>query len=102
MWNYCKYILLPIFFLSLHWLFLRFYVYYCSPDGIIGYLSSYLTVASPICIFILSLIEKSSNMYLNAWIFITITSIGLLKICYKYFTDNTLISKKIDMNKKLN
>jgi len=27
-------------------------------------------------------------MYLNAWIFLTISGIGILKYCYNYFTDN--------------
>jgi hypothetical protein len=94
MWNYFKYILLPIFFLSFHWLCLRFYLYYCSPDGFAGYLSSYITTASPICIFTLVLIEKSSNMYLNAWIFLSISGIGMLKYCYNYFTDNKSLHQK--------
>jgi len=95
-WKYLKYILLPIFFLSFHWISLRFYIYYCSPDGFSGYLSSYLTTASPICIFSLVLIEKSSNMYLNAWIFLTISSIGMLKYLYNYFTDSRAIKYKVN------
>jgi hypothetical protein len=59
MWNFCKYFLLPIIFLTFHWVFIRLYIYYCASDGILGYFSSYLTTASPICIFILSLIEKT-------------------------------------------
>jgi hypothetical protein len=94
MWNFCKYFLLPIIFLTFHWVFIRLYIYYCASDGILGYFSSYLTTASPICIFILSLIEKSSNMYLNIWIYLSISSVGILKLCYNYFTNNTLSTQK--------
>ena len=95
MWNYLKYILLPIFFVSFHWLSVRFYLFYCSPDGISGYLSSYLTTASPVCIYALTLMEKSSSLYLTGWIFLTMGSVGVLKSGLNYLTDSRTLKYKL-------
>jgi hypothetical protein len=93
--NYLKYLLLPIFFASFHWLSVRFYITFCVPSGINGYIMSYLTTASPICIYTLTLMEKSSNMYLTGWIFLSMASVGLLKQCYNYLTDEKPIKLRI-------
>lgn len=64
--NY-NYIFFPIFILSVHWLGVRFYSEFCSPPDFYGYITSYFTVASPTCIYVLQMIEKTSNIYNVIW-----------------------------------
>ena len=66
LFNY-NYILFPIFILSIHWIGVRFYSEFCVPPNFYGYISSYFTVASPTCIYILQIIDKTSNIYNVLW-----------------------------------
>lgn len=81
------YISLPFILVSLHWFLVRFYSLVCVPDTFYGYLTSYLTTASPICVYSLTLIEKTSSLYLSSWVFLTISSIGIIKDIYKKITE---------------
>jgi hypothetical protein len=58
-----NYILFPIFIISIHWVAVRFYSEFCVPPEFYGYIASYFTVASPTCIYVLHIIEKTSNVY---------------------------------------
>jgi len=77
------YLSLPFFLVSIHWLLVRFYANICVPETFYGYLTTYLTTASPICVYSLTLIEKTSSLYLSSWVFLTVSSIGLLKEIYR-------------------
>ena len=81
------YISLPFLLITAHWSLVRFYALICVPDTFYGYLTSYLTTASPICVYSLSLIEKTSSLYLSSWVFLTISSIGMFKSIYKKITE---------------
>lgn len=78
------YIGLPFLLGSFHWLSVRFYADVCVPDTLTGYLWSFLTTSSPLCVFVLTLIEKTSSLYLSSWIFLTMGSVELLKYLYNY------------------
>ena len=85
------YIGLPFILVSLHWLLVRFYAVVCVPETFAGYLWSFLSTASPICVYVLTLIEKTSSLYLSSWIFLTMGSIGLLKYTYNYLNQSNEI-----------
>lgn len=82
-----KYLLFPIFILSLHWLSVKFYSTYCTPDNFIGYLISYLTTSNPVCIYTIKVIEKTSNIYFTIWSFFSMYTINILIQSYKNLFD---------------
>jgi hypothetical protein len=78
-----KYLLFPVFILSLHWLAVKFYNTYCAPDNLIGYLMTYLTTANPICIYTIKIIEKTSTIYLTTWSFFSLCTVSILISSYQ-------------------
>ena len=92
------YIGLPILFVSLHWILVRIYAVVCVPDTFVGYINSYITVANPACVFVLTLLEKTSNLYLSGWVFLTMGSVSLLKHLYHTLTHPNMnrAVKKVD------
>lgn len=73
-----KYILPPVLYLTLHWLLVRFYAWFCVPASFTGYLTSFMTTGSPICSFSLSLMERTSHMYFSSWVYALYVVIDLL------------------------
>ena len=86
-----RYIMFPVFILSLHWISIRFYSNYCVPEHLYGYLMSYLTMASPSCTYILHIIEKTSAIYQSSWHIFSLWAASILIALYKNIThqDNT-------------
>lgn len=80
--NY-NYILFPIFILSAHWVGVRFYSEFCVPPDFYGYLVSYFTVASPVCIYVLQIVEKTSNIYNVLWGSFTLWTCSVFVSSYK-------------------
>ncbi len=78
-----KYILFPIFIISVHWLAVRFYSTHCVPSDFIGYITSYLTTANPMCSYVVKIIDKTSTIYTSIFLTISMWTINALLICFK-------------------
>jgi len=81
-----KYLSVPFFILILHWLLLRVYSSYCAPQSIYGLITSFVTVGSPICVTLMTIIEKTSTFYISSWVVITMLCLGLIT---GYFESNS-------------
>jgi hypothetical protein len=81
-----KYLSVPFLTLILHWVLLRVYSSYCAPQSIYGLITSFVTVGSPICVTLMTIIEKTSTLYISSWLVITMLCLGLIT---GYFESNT-------------
>ena len=77
---------LPFLLLTIHWASVRFYANYCVPDTLTGYISSYLTTANPVCVFCLTMMDKTNSLYLSSWVFLTIGLVNQVTGYHKYIT----------------
>lgn len=73
-----KYLSVPFLILILHWVLLRVYSNYCAPQSIYGLITSFVTVGSPICVTLMTIIEKTSTFYISSWVVITMLCLGLI------------------------
>lgn len=54
--------------LVVHWTSVQVYSQLCAPRGFWGFVSTMFTMASPPCQFVLTLMSKTSELYLAMWI----------------------------------
>jgi hypothetical protein len=73
-----KYLSVPFLILILHWILVRFYSSYCAPDSFYGLITSFVSVGSPICVTLMTIIEKTSTFYISSWVVITMLCLGLI------------------------
>lgn len=73
-----KYLSVPFFILILHWVLVRVYSSYCAPQSLYGLITSFVSVGSPICVMIMTIVEKTSALYISSWVFITMLFMGFL------------------------
>ena len=73
-----KYLSVPFLILILHWVLVRVYSSYCAPQSIYGLMTSFVTVGSPICVTLMTIIEKTSTLYISSWLVITMLCLGLI------------------------
>ena len=73
-----KYLSVPFLILILHWVLLRVYSNYCAPQSIYGLITSFVTVGSPICLTLMTIIEKTSTFYISSWVVITMLCLGMI------------------------
>jgi hypothetical protein len=52
---------------SAHWILMQLYIYLCIPPGIWGFLTSFITMGSPICHFINYIQFELSKNYITIW-----------------------------------
>lgn len=81
--DFIKYLLFPIFIQSVHWISVRFYSNYCVPDDLIGYITSYITTSSPICLYTIQIMEKTSCIYTYIWYIMSLWTITAIINSYK-------------------
>lgn len=81
------YVSLPVILVSLHRVLTQTYSSYCAPRGISGYLMSFITVASPLCVTNLTLLTKTAEFYQQIWMLLTFWSVGLVGVLYRKMTD---------------
>jgi len=51
-----------------HWICAQLYTTYCAPSGIWGFLSTSLTMGSPVCSTLVYALAKTSEFYAVLWI----------------------------------
>jgi|688.fasta_scaffold1276134_1 hypothetical protein len=73
-----KYLSVPFILLILHWVLVRVYSSYCAPQSLIGLITSFVSVGSPICVMMMTIIEKTSTLYISSWVFITMLCLGFI------------------------
>lgn len=78
-----KYILFPIFIISVHWLAVRFYSTHCVPDNLMGYITTYLTAANPVCSYVVKIIDKTSSIYTCVFLTMSMWTINAFVMCFK-------------------
>lgn len=55
-----------------HWSLANFYVAMCAPTGFVGILQTALGMGSPICSFLISVQQRTSELYTCIWLSIII------------------------------
>jgi hypothetical protein len=73
-----KYLSVPFIILILHWVLVRFYSNYCAPESLYGLMTSFVSVGSPICVTLMTIIEKTSSFYISSWVIITMLCLGVI------------------------
>lgn len=73
-----KYLSVPFLILILHWVLVRVYSIYCAPESLYGLIASFVSVGSPICVTLMTIIEKTSTFYISSWVVITMLCLGLI------------------------
>ena len=64
-----------------HWVCIQFYATHCAPSGLSGFLKSFLSAPTPLCLTANYLQYYSIEMYYLFWIQIVIS---LAKLCHDY------------------
>jgi len=60
---------------SLHWVLIHLYINFCVKPGIWGFLSSFITLGSPVCQFLNYVQFELSKNYITMW---AATAIGVV------------------------
>ena len=63
----CKFIFVVLFLGISHWLLMQLYIHLCVGTGIIGILSSFISLGSPVCQFINFIQFELSKHYVTIW-----------------------------------
>ena len=63
----CKFIFVVLFLGVSHWLLMQLYIHLCVGTGIIGILSSFISLGSPVCQFINFIQFELSKHYVTIW-----------------------------------
>lgn len=72
------YILVPFIMLVIHWLCVRIYSGFCVPENLHGIIVSFMSTGSPICLTLLTIIEKTSQFYVSSWIIISFLLVSII------------------------
>ena len=63
----CKFIFVVLFLGISHWMLMQLYIHLCVGTGIIGILSSFISLGSPVCQFINFIQFELSKHYVTIW-----------------------------------
>ena len=63
----CKFIFVVLFLGVSHWLLMQLYIQLCVGTGIMGILTSFISLGSPICQFINFIQYELSKHYVTIW-----------------------------------
>ncbi len=53
--------------ISIHWLLMQIYLFMCVRSGLWGFLTSFITMGSPVCQFINMLQYELARHYISIW-----------------------------------
>jgi len=64
--------------LSIHYVSIHIYSYWCVPLSVYGLIESIFTVASPPCTLLLSISSKSQELYTASWVAMGVAAVSLI------------------------
>jgi hypothetical protein len=73
-----KYVGVSLLLLSIHYCSIQIYAGWCVPPTIYGVVASIFAVASPPCALLLSIAAKSQELYIAAWIAMSVAIVSFI------------------------
>ena len=75
-----KFLFVVLFVGSLHWILTQLYYYLCVGSGVWGFITSFISLGSPVCQFINYCQYELSKHYITVWTASAVSLIGWLVI----------------------
>lgn len=66
--SFLEYVALYLFWMSSHYLLSRIYVFYCTPAGSWGFITSFFSVGAPHCNIIRNMFTFTGDVVQNMWV----------------------------------
>lgn len=74
----------------LHWVMTQLYVCMCAPTGLTGILYTAMGMGSPLCSFLITIQQRTAELYTAIWIAMALTMWNFGSVFYQLATSTTI------------